>query len=274
MNKLIYLFGILVFLQSCQDVVEVDVPNGKPRLVIDANFGVYKNETPQTTEGGIRLTLSAPFFDEDVPSVSDAIVFITNLTDNSVINFIENPNTPGLFIPETGSFDPEFDIDYELTVIYDNETYTAATQLFRSVPINSVVQGDGVLFDEEDTEIIVSITDDPNRENYYLFDFDFNLYIASEDRFYPGEEFVFSYFYEDMVAGEEITINVLGIDKQYFNYSTILIEQSEQDGGDPFQSPPVQIRGNIINTTNQQNYALGYFNLSEANRFSITISEE
>jgi hypothetical protein len=35
------------------------------------------------------------------------------------------------------------------------------------------------------------------------------------------------------------------------------------NGGGPFQSPPATLRGNIINATNFDNYALGYFRLSE-----------
>ena len=74
-----------------------------------------------------------------------------------------------------------------------------------------------------------------------------------------------------MVAGQDVTIKILGIDERYFNYSSILIEQSEQDGGNPFQTPPAVLRGNILNTTNPDNYPLGYFNLSEANRSQFTI---
>jgi hypothetical protein len=31
----------------------------------------------------------------------------------------------------------------------------------------------------------------------------------------------------------------------------------------PFSTPPATVRGNIINQTNSNNFALGYFNLSE-----------
>ncbi|MHA7059014.1 DUF4249 family protein [Aquimarina sp. M1] len=272
MRKLLYIFITLTLFTSCEDVIDVEVPIGKPRLVIDASFEVYLDEDPVDALGGVRLTLSAPFFDDNVPTVSDATVFVTNLSNNSVINFVESQE-PGLFIPEDPNITPEFDIDYELTVIYNEETYQATAQLIPTVPINNVQQGDGTLFEGDETEIIVFFTDDGTRDDFYLFDFDFNLYLPSEDRFYQGEAFNFSYFYEDMVGGEQVTIKILGIDKRYYNYSNILIEQSEQDGGNPFQTPPAQIRGNIINTTNPDNYALGYFNLSEANRFQFTIEE-
>ncbi|WP_378172852.1 DUF4249 family protein [Aquimarina sp. SS2-1] len=272
MKKLLYTIIGLIICTSCEDVIDVDVPNGEPRLVIDASFEIYLDEDPIDALGGVRLTLSAPFFDDAVPTVSDATVFVTNLSDNSIINF-EESQEPGLFIPENTNIIPEFNIDYELTVIYEGETYKATTQLIPTVAIDNVEQGDGTLFEGDETEVIIFFTDDGTRDDFYLFDFDFNLYLPSEDRFYQGEAFNFSYFYEDMVGGEEVTIKILGIDERYYNYSNLLIEQSEQDGGNPFQTPPAQIRGNIINTTNPDNFALGYFNLSEASRFQFTIQQ-
>ncbi len=273
MKKLLYILSILLIYTSCEDVIEVDVPNGEPRLVVDASFEFYLSETPIDIEGGIKLSLSTPFFNNTIPTVSNATVFITNLTNNSVVNFIETQE-PGLYLPEEGAeIIPEFNTQYELTVIHEGETYKAINQLFPAVPIDNIEQGDGTLFDGDETEIIVSFTDDGNRDDFYLFDFDFNLIEVSEDRFYQGEAFNFSYFYEDMVAGQNITVKILGIDKRYFNYAALLIEQSDQDGGGPFQTPPALLRGNITNITNPDNYALGYFNLSEANRFNFTVQE-
>ncbi len=272
MKKIIYILVLTLISLSCEDVIEVDVPTGEPRLVIDASFEYYRNENPTTIEGGVKLTLSAPFFDNEVPTVSDATVFITNLNDNSIITFSES-SEPGLFTPDTIEFVPEFDTSYQLTVVYDNETYIATAQLIPTVPIDDIIQGDGTLFDGDETEIIVFFTDNGNRDDFYLFDFDFNLFLPSEDRFYQGQAFNFSYFYEDMVAGQDVTIKILGIDKRYFEYSDLLIQQSDQEGGNPFQTPPSVLRGNIINITDQDNYPLGYFNLSEANRFEFSIEE-
>jgi len=251
MKKLFYSLLILTLFISCEDVIEVDVPIGEPRLVIDASFEFYLNEDPIDAQGFVKLSLSAPFFDENVPVVNDATVFITNLSDDSVITFFESEES-GIYFPANINSFSEFNIDYELTVIYEGETYKSTTQVIPTVPIDNVIQGDGTLFNGDEKEIIVSFTDDGNREDFYLFDFDFNLFLPSEDRFYQGEFFNFSYFYEDidMIVGEDVIIKILGIDERYFNYSNILINQSEQDGGNPFQTPPAQIRGNIINTTN------------------------
>jgi len=273
MKQLIYSFIILFTVSSCEDVIDLEVPSSKPRLVIDASFEFYLDQGPLTIDGYLRLTLSTPFFNETVPSINNATVYITNLEDNSVVDF-EASGNDGFYSPVFNSvIIPEFDTQYELTVVYNNETYKATTQIYPTVPIENIEQGDGTLFEGDETEIKVTFTDDGTRDDFYLFDFDFNLLEVSEDRFYQGENFTFSYFYEDMIPGQNITVKILGIDQRYFNYAGLLIEQSDQEGGNPFQTAPALLRGNIINTSNNDNYALGYFNLSQANRYNFTIQE-
>ena len=273
MKQILYTFILIFLVSSCEDVIDIEVPNSEPRLVVDASYEVYFNEGPVSIEGYVRLTKSAPFFDEDVPPVNDATVFITNLEDNSIVNF-ELSENPGFYIPVEGALiTPEFNTSYELTIIYEDEIYKATTQLFPSVPIDNIEQGDGTLFGGDETEIILTFTDNESRDDFYLFDFDFNLLEVSEDRFYQGETFTFSYFYENMLDNQEVTIKLLGIDERYFNYAEILIEQSQQEGGNPFLTVPAVLRGNIINTTNPDNYAHGYFNLSEANRINFIIQK-
>jgi hypothetical protein len=58
-------------------------------------------------------------------------------------------------------------------------------------------------------------------------------------------------------------MSVQGIDERYFNYMNKLIAIAGSSGGSPFATPPATLRGNIVNQTNQKNYPLGYFHLSE-----------
>ena len=54
----------------------------------------------------------------------------------------------------------------------------------------------------------------------------------------------------------------------------ILLQQIEEQGGGPFETQPATVRGNIINQTNPDNFALGYFRLSEVDEFIYTIEDE
>ncbi|ALM07320.1 hypothetical protein SB49_05520 [Sediminicola sp. YIK13] len=269
-TKRLYILLLIMAFMSCEDVIQVDLPTSAPRLVIDASFSVFFNEFPSTIEGSVILKLSAPFYQEELEPANNATVFITNTNDGNISQFEENGDT-GIYEPIEPFDLPNFNDEYELTVVYDSETYKGSVNLIPAVPIDEISQGEGTLFTGDETEVLVKFTDDGSRDDYYLFDLDFDLYLPTEDRFYQGEQFVFSYFYEDLEPGKEVTITINGVDRQFYNYMTILIDQSGQNGGGPFESVPSTIRGNMVNTTNPDNYPLGYFSLAEANRLSLII---
>lgn len=257
---------------SCEDVIDVDVPTTEPQLVVDAYIrtALSENGTAFIEENEINLTLSAPFFDDEVPLVTDATVSIT--TGSGTTFVYDDVNNDGSYLPITHFGIIESDETYTLTIEYEGETYTATAQLIPSVPIDNIEQGDDTLFDGDEIEIILSFTDDGTRDDYYLFDFDFGEFLTSEDRFYQGNAFFFSYFYEDMPIGQEVTISILGIDEQFYNYMNLLLDQSDDTDG-PFATPPATARGNIINTTDQENFALGYFAISESDSQQFTVQE-
>lgn len=272
MKNISTIFILLLLLWSCEDVVDVEVPTTEPKLVIDASIRYFPDSQDVLIENNIILTLTAPFFDNKVLPAEGATVFITDLTTNQVFKYREGED--GIYFPQSFNFIPEFDTPYQLTVIYNNETYTATTTMQSSVPIDDIRKGSETLFDGDEIEVIITITDDPEKENYYLFDLDMNLYLPSEDRFFQGKTFPFSYFYEKVEDNQELDIRLLGIDKAYFNYMTLLLEQSGQNSGGPFQAPPATLRGNIINTSNADNIALGYFSISETFNKKFTLPNE
>jgi len=203
MKRLLYILYSTLIVTGCEDVIDVDVPNGTPKLVIDASLEFTTRDDGSLDfrlgEDRINLSLSTPFFNQEKSPVTDATVFLSNTTSNTDLAFQHIDAEPGTYIPANGS------------------------SLWK--------------FDGDETEINITFTDNGNRDDFYLFDFDYSLYLPSEDRFYQGQSFNFSYFYEDMKAGQEITIKILGIEKRYFEYMELLVEQSERTGN-PFQTPP------------------------------------
>jgi len=137
----------------------------------------------------------------------------------------------------------------------------------------------------QEKEVVISYTDDVTRTDFYLFDLDFDLFLQSEDTFYQGQTFNFSYFYseEDLKSddeegvdtdnsNQEITIQISGVDETYYNYFNLVLQQSQANGS-PFQTIPALIKGNIINTTNEDNFPLGYFRISESYNASIILED-
>jgi hypothetical protein len=265
---------LLLFLLSCEKVIDVDVPSIEPKLIIDASFEVLFDETPVTANTIVKLRLSADYFDEEIPVVTNATVFITNLSNNTVINFLD-ANADGNYEPIT-TFIPADDVEYELTVIHNNETYKGNARKIKSSKFISVAQGDETLFSGEETEVKISFTDDVTEENYYLFDFDNNSFLSIEDRFFNGTDYNFSFFYgeDEIELPTTVRVKMSGITKEYFTYFRILINQSGQNSGGPFQSIPSSLLGNVINTTNEVNFPLGYFHISETDTYLLSLVEK
>jgi hypothetical protein len=274
--KKIYILpiAILMIFSSCEKVIEVDVPSIEPKLIIDASFEVYFDENPVTAKTVVTLTESADYFDETIPVVSDATVFLTNLSNNTIINF-SDANADGNYMPDT-NFIPADNIEYELTVIHNNETYKGKATKVKSTPIINVKQGDGTLFSGNEVEINVKIQDEVGLENYYFFDFSNNNYTVIEDRFFDGQEYEVPNFYaeDDLILPTAVNIKMLGISKAYFTYLRILLSQSGEGGGGPFETAPTSLLGNMINTTDDSNFPLGYFHISETDSFTIFLEEQ
>jgi len=267
---------------SCQDVIDIDVSSEEPRLIIDALIRVNPGTT--TTHVVVKVSETISFF-ETIPAVNLQQITLTNLD-------LPGGNTdPQILIeeePGTGIYSNIFATDYLLTgrlflqIDFEDEFYVATTHFVPTVPIDSILQGDGILFHEDDVEVIIAFTDLGERDDYYLFDFDFGNFLVTNDEFYQGQEFQFSYFYDGednkLEPGDEVEISILGVDEGFFNYMDQLILQSEEGFG-PFGTPAVTIRGNFINTTNidnvdnTDNFALGYFAIAEEYKSTIVIKE-
>ena len=291
--------GIMwVALVGCEDVIEVEVPVEEPRLVVDGLLRVDTTQTYVPVE--VRLTQTAGFFDEIQP-VTDAdqvIIILQTLdedglpADTGTRSLTQLEEGSGVYVPDP-SFDAdqrllvstvvENDILFTLVVSWRGRRYAAQTKYVTSVAIDELRLGDGTLFGEDETELIVRFTDNPDRDNFYVFDFGFGNFLASEDTFYKGQEFEFSYFYdEDFEPGTELEVGLLGADRTFFNYMDLLIEQTEGQQG-PFQTPVATVRGNVFDVTDLDNienvhnaaqpevFPLGYFAIVQEFTERITI---
>ncbi|MDC1393927.1 DUF4249 domain-containing protein [Flavobacteriaceae bacterium] len=269
----ILLFALTISLFSCEDVIEVEVQNTTPRLVIDAQFNMYTKEQQLRLEGGVRLSFSANYFDEELPVVKDALVTITHL--NSGLEYpLLFDEFIGMFVPDKIDFLTDFNSKYELSVLHQGQAYTGSTVFVPVPPILKAVQGTKTLFSGDETEIILSFQDFSEREDFYLYDFGQEIYRPIEDRFFQGEEFVFSHFYSsgEVKVGDIITIKAHGVEEQYYNYFNLILTLTDSNGG-PFQSLPASSRGNILNVTQPDNYPLGYFLISESHQVQLLVED-
>jgi len=275
MKNIKILFALVcIFFISCEKVVDIDVPSIDPKLIVDASFEVYFNENPVSASVKVKLSLSADYFDTVIPIVTNATVFITDMSNSNIINF-SDADADGTYEPLT-SFIPADDVTYELTVIHDNETYKGTATKIKSTPITNAFQGDETLFSGKETEVKIDFTDLGLEDNYYLFDFTNNLYVSIEDRFFNGVDYNFSYFFneDDIELPTILDIKMSGVTKEYFTYFRVLVNQSGQGSGGPFETVPSSLLGNMINITDEANFPLGYFHISETDIFILPLTEK
>lgn len=259
---LILFFGLLC---SCEEVIEVDLNTSDPRLVIEANINLLEDGSSSSI---VRLTTTAPFFDEEIPDVSDAIVIITSST-GEVFNFdyIEN----GMY---QSNLVPEFNINYTIEILYEDEVYTATQEMISTVPIEYVEQRNDGGFEGDEVEIKAFFTDPEGEENYYFFEAisDKGTVLDTyEDVFFDGNQIFGLYSVEDLEVNDDIVFHIYGVDQQFYNFMLILLQQGSDDTGGPFETQPATVRGNITNNTNSDNYPLGYFRISETYSFNYTV---
>ena len=234
---------------------------------------MYTKEQQLRLEGGVRLSFSANYFDEELPVVKDALVTITHLNSGLEYPLLFDESI-GMFVPDKIDFLTDFNSKYELSVLHQGQAYTGSTVFVPVPPILKAVQGTKTLFSGDETEIILSFQDFSEREDFYLYDFGQEIYRPIEDRFFQGEEFVFSHFYssDEVKVGDLITIKAHGVEEQYYNYFNLILTLTDSNGG-PFQSLPASSRGNILNVTQPDNYPLGYFLISESDQKQLLIEE-
>jgi hypothetical protein len=267
-----YYFKIILFLAclnslfSCEEVVQVDLEESEPKLVIEASILWRKNTMGNVQL--IQLTTTAPFFDDHIPPAEGASVSIYSETG---IEFAFEEIEPGIF--RNNHFVPQLNKVYELKIKYKGDIYSARETLLPVSHLEYIEQTDNGGFGGKDIEFKAYFTDPPNIKNYYLFRFfygDLSIQIY-DDQFTDGNQ-TFAYFSnEDLISGEEVAFEIQGISQRYYEYLFILRSQAGAGNGGPFQTQPTTVRGNIINTTNPDNFAFGYFRLSETDFLEYTI---
>ncbi|WP_316632968.1 DUF4249 domain-containing protein [uncultured Flavobacterium sp.] len=259
---LLIVFFISIFFTSCEEVVNVDLDTAPPKLVIEAAINWQKGTTGK--EQTIKLTTTTGYFENTIPAVSSAIVYIEN-SHNEKFNFIEVKKT-GRYV--CINFKPVIDEQYRLTVISRGNRYNATETLKSVAPITRIEQNNEGGITGTDIELRAFYNDPGDADNYYLYKYLYSNKVTStfyvdEDKFFQGNEFFSKSDDQDLKIGNTIEITHFGISKQYYNYMTILVSIAGSNVGGPFQTPPATVKGNIINVTNKDNYPLGYFSLCE-----------
>lgn len=261
--KLLIGLSFLIILGSCQKVIDVDLNESDPKIVIEANFSASDSVV------SVIVSYTSSYFNE----------YSQNTVDNAVV-IITDGNGATTVIPSVGNgeysisnYIPTEGMTYSISVSHDGSTYTSSSKL--NAPLAMLVprsefyeQG---FFTEEGGYLIFFKFNDPvGKGNYYnvIYRANDTLYnqvqdfVLGDDDLTDGnliERPVFEYY----KVNDTISFELQAIDKKVYDYYS---ELQTIAGG---QSSAAPANPKYFWTNN----GLGYFSAYFSSENGIRVTE-
>ena len=252
----IYILCTLLFFSACEEIIDVNLNDADPRVVIEANLSDLQSIQR------IRISKTVAF-DEPINSVgvTDAVVLVLD-SRGGYHNFQHEKD--GDYVAR--DFTPASGQSYSLYVEVDGESFHSSCHMPTYVEVDSTgiarenILGDSYYF------ATFKFNDPQNTPNYYKYDIsinDANFRFSSvfQDKFNDGLYVTHqvSDLNTDLEPGDYISVRRYCIDEKVFDY------WNEYQSTNPGSAAP----GNP--TSNISNNALGYFSVASAQEFRLQI---
>src|ERR1035437_1466857 len=258
---------LLVF-SGCQKVINVDLNEAAPRIVIEGL--INDRHVPYS----VTITKSGSYFNQPVlPSVSGADVTIT---DNAGTTDTLREATPGIYLTSRIRGTPGR--TYTLKVISDNREYSGTSTMLSHVNIDSLklVKSEFQRFDfggNNQHEIPMEIHcffKDPDEKNFYRIRVFKNDSINTQNYRLYDDQYTNGNFTELRVSnasvGNTYRIELLSLDKSTYGYFRTLADLIFTNPF--FGSTPANPNSNLSNG------ALGYFGACAISSKTIVVTED
>jgi hypothetical protein len=261
MNR-ICLLVLVLLVTSCKKVIDVDLKNTTPQIVIEGNVtdapGVYTVLISKTVD------FSA---DNTYPPVTDAFATISDSTAHITDTLVQV--FPGVYASSQIMGFPNH--TYYLSVSEGNKVYTANSTMPFPVSIDSISFAQNVGFNnKEEINAIANFQDPAGITNYYWFTEGVNSRVIPnifvfEDRLSDGRYIEYPLYNDSsyLNPGDTLHLTMNCVDENTYNYFNTLVNVT---GGNNFQAvTPANP------ATNVSNGALGYFSAHTTQRTSIVV---
>lgn len=278
--KIILYSIIALAMASCQDVVQIDVPEQPPLFVLN---GRITDQEPVH----VTLSTSAPYFSQQqTPRIREAKVLL--FEDGQLMGELLPDSLPGLY---TGPYLGTVGKFYHLEVVLEdnNPDFEPGTYITTPERLNRIFEIDStfLVFQEPRPPFpggflpAVTFTEPAGRGDVYrllrwrndtLFT---NIFFTFDDEFADGLTIGAPPLPPFTLAGpmnpnDTFYFEVASITPEYDRYLTILLDQTFRSAG-IFAPPPAPIIGNVMGTNGE--IALGYFAASAIRKDGITYRE-
>ncbi|PBQ32439.1 hypothetical protein CNR22_11885 [Sphingobacteriaceae bacterium] len=275
--KFFFFFTGVLFLSSCEDVVQIKLDEGSKLYVIDA----FVNDLPGKQT--IRVLTNDNYFsNREAPPVAGANVLLKDLTDGSQYVFTDAGN--GNYVYNVGASEvmSKRDHQYELNVSIDGTTYTSLTTQKRTAVIDSISAeyDDGTsgfgsaqpayfcgLWAKDKVDANVDYYWIKTSRNDTLFD-DINICIDGTGGPVTDASFDSTYFtppatflgFRSYQSGNTCKVEVHSIARE--TYYFFVQAQAQINNGGLFATTPENVKTNIVTPADAKTKAVGWFNMA------------
>lgn len=247
--SLVLILSASLMLFSCEKEIDVDLNDANPVLVIEGN--VSDQPGPYT----VKLTRSVNFDQPNAfPPVSGALVTVgDNVNGTEALTEV----APGVYQTSTLTGVPGR--TYTLNVVDGGREYSASSQMYMPVPIDTVTVDILDFPGSKDKVLSVKFQDPAGISNYYRGIFTVNGRLSQavniiSDEFQDGDLITWTLFDEDLKfkSADTVSVILLSLDEPVFNYYQGLASLLGSSGFGQSAAPANP-------PTNVTNGALGYF---------------
>jgi hypothetical protein len=245
MKNLVYIFIIAFFSISCERIIDVDLKDSEPQFVIDA----YTYDSLAFSK--VRLSYSSNFYEMgDYQLIEDAEVKIYDEQNNE---YLFTHVDSGLYV--NSSFKLDNLTRYHLQVNHADDAYDAYSTCPLEVKIDSIHFEENFFQPEDKGEVFrvnVFFQDTVSVKNYYRLRIKINDvyqdgFFIFDDQFFDGNTIEYNFNSIELVENDDVSVELMGIDKNNYDYFLSLIRTSSPGGnGSTPGNPPSNIEGGAI----------------------------
>lgn len=238
MKNIVVLIIVCTSLFSCQKVIDVDLNEANPKLIIEANY------TAEDSTVRVKITYTSNYFsNEESAKIDDAVVTITNQSGTSQ-NLMSQGD--GEYLLE--NYSPQFGTTYTMTVVKDGITYSADSYLAPTVQQDDVIfeyMEEGFFGSDPGYLAILSFLDPESTSDYYMAVVSKNdtvrgtldQLILQDDLFTNGNYIQRPLFNEFFEIGDSVGIELRTINKKVYDYylevQSLYVNQESGAPGNP-----------------------------------------
>ncbi len=240
---ILFIISALLF-ASCTKVIDVDLNDASPMIVVDASVNSYDNVLYTDQNVWVKVSWSSSYFENNTPTpIDDASLAVINANGD---RFDLVHNTSGGYYASIPA--DKRSNEWKLEGLIEGKEFKSNTQIPNYVAIDSILAAKLPFGPPKDgLTPIVFFTDIAGEENYYRMKIWINdtlqnkLYITRDDGF-DGKQIAYPFMRLQLKTNDKFRVELLCIDKFSLDYYKVFAMNT---GGGGFSAAPGNPLSNI-----------------------------